>query len=172
MGLKNQLTKTPYLVLFIVLISIGVGTAYAGIVLPTITFEGLTVFKENAQFEKDVNINGTISGVETLEGLNCTNDQIAKFDGSGWTCVPVVIAAECDPDAFMVGINPDGSIICMLLELITLDSLGCLDGEIAQLDGSVWTCIPAVIADICDPDTVMVGINADGSILGYQISLP
>jgi len=29
MGLKNQLTKTPYLVLFIVLISIGVGTASA-----------------------------------------------------------------------------------------------------------------------------------------------
>ncbi len=37
MGWKNQLTKTPYLVLFVVLISIGVGTASAAI---TITLAG------------------------------------------------------------------------------------------------------------------------------------
>ena len=59
MDWKNQLTKTPVLVLFIVLITIGVGTASA---LITITFEGLTVFKENSQFDKDVNIDGTITG--------------------------------------------------------------------------------------------------------------
>ena len=37
MDFKNQLTKTPYLVLFVVLISIGVGTASAAI---TITLAG------------------------------------------------------------------------------------------------------------------------------------
>ena len=39
MNWKN-LTKTPYLILFIVLISVGVGTASAGMVLPTITLAG------------------------------------------------------------------------------------------------------------------------------------
>jgi len=54
-----NLTKTPYLVLFVLLASAGVGTASA---LITITFEGLTVFKENAQFDKDVNIDGIVTG--------------------------------------------------------------------------------------------------------------
>ena len=94
MDWKNQLTKTPYLVLFIVLITVGVGTASA---LITITFEGLTIFKENAQFDKDVNIDGSlnvdgiITGVETLEGINCSTEQIARFDGSNWLCGKIIL---------------------------------------------------------------------------------
>ena len=93
MDWKNQLTKTPYLVLFIILITVGVGTASA---LAVYTFEGLTVFKENSQFDKDVNIDGTISGVETLEGLNCTTEEGARWNGTSWVC-----------GKFTVKINPN-----------------------------------------------------------------
>jgi len=105
MDWKNQLTKTPYLVLFIVLITIGVGTASA---LITITFEGLTIFKENAQFDKDVNIDGTITGVETLEGINCSTEQIARFDGNNWVCTNENTGSD------------------------TLAGLGCNDGQIPK----------------------------------------
>ena len=44
MDWKNQLTKTPYLVLFIVLISVGVGTASA---LITITLSGNVIITDN-----------------------------------------------------------------------------------------------------------------------------
>ena len=60
MDWKNQLTKTPYLVLFIVLISIGVGTASA---LFTITLAG------------DVHVTGnTILDGDLSVGTNNPND--------------------------------------------------------------------------------------------------
>jgi len=82
MDWKNQLTKTPYLVLFIVLIVVGVGTASA---LITITLAGDVVVTG------DIDVGGTITGVETLEGLNCTTDQLAKFDGDNWVCVKLTV---------------------------------------------------------------------------------
>jgi len=58
---KNQLTKTPYLVLFIILISVGVGTASA---LITITLAG------------DVVVTGDLS----IGTTNADDDDIIKFD--------------------------------------------------------------------------------------------
>ena len=66
MDWKNQLTKTPYLVLFIILITVGVGTASA---LITITLDG----------------NVVVTGDTTLQGdLTCTNcvDSADIADGS------------------------------------------------------------------------------------------
>jgi len=60
MDWKNQLTKTPYLVLFIVLISIGVGTASAVI---TITLAG------------DVDVTGNLDVIGTITGQTITNLQ-------------------------------------------------------------------------------------------------
>ncbi len=67
MDLKNQLTKTPYLVLFIVLISVGVGTASA---LITITLAG------------DVHITGdtTIDGELSVGTGNPNDDDKIWFD--------------------------------------------------------------------------------------------
>ena len=53
MGLKNQLTKTPYLVLFIVLLTVGVGTASAMI---TITLAGNVVITGDTQVDGDISI--------------------------------------------------------------------------------------------------------------------
>jgi len=99
MGLKNQLTKTPYLVLFIVLIAIGVGTASA---LITITLSGDVIITGDLDMT-----NGKISnlvtpsvpadaatkayvdsapGTDTLALLGCTTDQIARHDGNNWIC--------------------------------------------------------------------------------------
>jgi len=87
MGHLGRFTKTPYLVLFILLGAVGVGTASA---LVTISFEGLTVFKENAQFDKDVNIDGTLSGVQILDGLNTECDMnggfVPTFLEGIWVC--------------------------------------------------------------------------------------
>jgi hypothetical protein len=90
----GRFTSTPYLILFVILGAVGVGTASA---LITITFEGLTVFKEDAQFDKDVNIDGTITGVETLEGLSCSTDQFPRFDGSQWVCNNIVLQSQITP---------------------------------------------------------------------------
>ena len=71
-----NLTKTPYLVLFILLAAAGVGTASA---LLTITFEGLTIFKENAQFDKDVNIDGIVTGQAITDFQNQIDNNEARI---------------------------------------------------------------------------------------------
>ena len=92
MDWKNQLTKTPYLVLFIVLITIGVGTASA----LTITLGGAVDITEilNMMGNKITNLGTPTADTDaatkayvdsapdsdTLASLGCTNDQIAKFD--------------------------------------------------------------------------------------------
>jgi len=98
--MKNQLTKTPYLVLFIVLITIGVGTASA---LITITLSGdviITGFLDMTG-DKITNVDtptlptdaatkayvDSAPGTDTLALLGCTDSQIAQFVGSAWTCV-------------------------------------------------------------------------------------
>ncbi len=68
-----NLTKTPYLVLFILLGAIGVGTASA---LITITFEGLAIFKENVQMDKDLNVDGDLTG----KTINAINDDITSLN--------------------------------------------------------------------------------------------
>ena len=71
-----NLTKTPYLVLFILLAAAGVGTASA---LITITFEGLTIFKENVQFDKDVNIDGIVTGQAITDFQNQIDNNEARI---------------------------------------------------------------------------------------------
>ena len=56
MDWKNQLTKTPYLVLFVVLITIGVGTASAVL---TITLSGNVIITDNLDVEGDFAADGT-----------------------------------------------------------------------------------------------------------------
>jgi len=99
MDWKNQLTKTPYLVLFIVLISIGVGTAAA---LITITLAGDVVIEGDLDMTNgkisnlvtpsvsaDAATKGYVDsapGTDTLALLGCATDQIARFDGNIWVC--------------------------------------------------------------------------------------
>jgi len=105
MDLKNRLTRTPYLVLFILLGVAGIGTAYAG-VLPLITLAGDVLITGDTELEgklldtnDDAGTSGQVlsttetgidwidnTGSDTLAGLGCTTDQIAKFDGNSWIC--------------------------------------------------------------------------------------
>ena len=75
----GRFTKTPYLVLFVILGTAGIGTAYAGI-LPLITLAG------DVQVDGDLNVDGTITGDGSLGGLSCSTNQVARFDGSIWVC--------------------------------------------------------------------------------------
>jgi len=63
---KNQLTKTPYLVLFVILISIGVGTASAMI---TITLAGDVIITGN------LDVSGPITGI-TISDLDSRLDTL------------------------------------------------------------------------------------------------
>ena len=99
MDWKNQLTKTPYLVLFIVLITIGVGTASA---LITITLSGDVVITGflgmtgdkitdvgNPTNPSDAATKAYVDsapGTDTLALLGCSTDQVARFDGNNWVC--------------------------------------------------------------------------------------
>ena len=78
-----NLTKTPYLVLFILLGAVGVGAASA---IGVITLAGDVNITGNADVDGDLNVDGTITGAETLEGLGCSTEQVARFDGNNWVC--------------------------------------------------------------------------------------
>ena len=98
LNLKNQLTKTPFLILFVILISVGVTSAYAinitlgGTVDITqilnmmgnrITNVGTPTASTDAATKGYVDQSPT---TDTLAVLGCTTDQIAKFDGDNWVC--------------------------------------------------------------------------------------
>jgi len=145
MDWKNQLTKTPYLVLFIVLISIGVGTASA---LITITLSGdvvITGFLDMTG-DKIANVDtptlasdaatkayvDSAPDIDTLALLGCTNDQIALFFGGVWTCF--TLTTYTDEDA-IIAVGPHTS--------DTLEGLACAADEIAKSDGGGgWSCQP------------------------------
>jgi len=46
-------------------------------------------------------------GVDTLGGLSCTTDQIAKWDGTQWICANEVISAGSFSTEFMLDLGPD-----------------------------------------------------------------
>jgi hypothetical protein len=104
MDWRNQLTKTPYLVLFIVLITVGVGTASAlTITLGADLIEFLGILDMN--FNRITNVGTpTVStdaatkayvdsapGTDTLALLGCTTEQVARWDGSVWVCGKFVL---------------------------------------------------------------------------------
>jgi len=87
------LTKTPILVLFIVLISVGVGTASA---LVTITLAG------NVIITGDTTLQGDLTCTNCVDAAEINSVEVQRRTG-GMTC----------PDDFVLyGINQDGSINC------------------------------------------------------------
>jgi hypothetical protein len=123
---KNQLTRTPYLVVFIVLIAIGVGTASA---LITITLSGDVVITGFLDMTGDkitnvgtpsVSTDAATKGyvdqsptTDTLALLACSTDQIAKFDGNDWICVFDVSGKNCGPGFYLSGFDSTGNVICV-----------------------------------------------------------
>jgi len=85
MGHLGRFTKTPYLLLFVLLATAGITTAYA---LGNITFDALTFFKENVQMDKDLNVDGELTG-QTITGIL---DRLDALDGG--SCIPT--AEVCD----------------------------------------------------------------------------
>jgi hypothetical protein len=114
MGHMGRFTKTPYLLLFVILAGAGIGTAYAGIVLPTITLGGNVIVTGDTELEgKLVDTNdeaGTsgqvlssteagidwvdATGSDTLGNLACSTDQVTRFDGSQWVCNNIVLQSQ------------------------------------------------------------------------------
>ncbi len=123
-----NLTKTSYLVLFIVLISVGVGTASA---LLTITFEGFAVFKEDVQMDKNLNVDGILTGV-----VNCDSElaQLASLPN-------YMLPDECAPGTIpAILIKPGTGVSCTGSNCFSVltDNRSIVSGELDNTDSS-WT---------------------------------
>ena len=83
MNLKNQLTRTPYLVLFMVLISVGIGTASA---LVTITLAGDVIVTDGFTVDTDTLIVDSVSNrvgigqVSPSQKLDVNGDMLVRGD--------------------------------------------------------------------------------------------
>ena len=75
MDWKNQLTKTPYLVLFIVLITIGVGTASA---LITITLDGDVIITGDTELQGDLTCTNCIDSTDIGDNA-VTPSELSRF---------------------------------------------------------------------------------------------
>jgi len=108
MDLKNRLTKTPYLVLFIVLISIGVGTASA---LITITLSGNVLITGDTELEGkllDVNddagtsgqvLSSTVTGIDWVDAIKLYYLEESFTTSSAFPSKLVL----CDPGDIVTG---------------------------------------------------------------------
>jgi len=99
-----NLTRNGLIVLISIIFVAGTGTAYAGIVLPMITFAGNTLTTGTAQFDSDVNIDGTLSGqtIEVLQAqINALKNVVFFKD--------VVVANQLDNDISVLLGNGDGT---------------------------------------------------------------
>ncbi len=90
-----NLTRNGLIVLVSVIFVAGAGTAYAAIVLPTITFAGNTQTTGNADIDGDLNVDGTISGaiagseiIGTSKLIFGTCSELIPFE------IPIPSAAE------------------------------------------------------------------------------
>ena len=81
MDWKNQLTRTPYLVLFIVLITVGVGTASA---LITITLAGDVIIEGNLQLDGDLECTDCIDS-SNIESQTVLIDKLVTIESIGGT---------------------------------------------------------------------------------------
>ncbi len=115
--------------------------------------EGAVTRGESVTFLKrydDNIVQPAITGLgQTVGGLNCTNGQVAKFDGTNWVC-------GTDTDTTIA--KTDG-----------LASLGCRAGQVAHWDGSSWRCGTVSLATRVGIGTSAT-LNATGFV-GFDTSV-
>ena len=148
MDWKNQLTKTPYLVLFIVLISIGVGTASAII---TITLDGHVVFPESVHVASNLLDESGDSGA-TGQVLSSTPTGVDWITSSGSGTLTVV-----HRESNTVNIASGQSAII---------SASCLQGEVVTGGGFENTSLSG--APIIDFDGPKVTTNV---VTGWSVNI-
>ena len=124
---------------------------------------------------------------DTLASLGCTQGQVAKSNGSSWSC-----AADVDTNTQLTETQVDAMVAnngYMTSDSDTLAALSCLPGEIARFYGptGTWVCdsetvtttlpwsaisgIPADIAD-GDQDTVTTTLPWSSICLLYTSPSP
>jgi hypothetical protein len=98
---------------------------------------------------------------DTLAGLGCAEDEVAKWDGALWACAPDAVLTDNDIDdavadngyaaaidlAAVATSGDFGQLLNIPAGLKdgdadTLAGLGCAEGEVAKWDGAVWACAP------------------------------
>jgi hypothetical protein len=86
----------------------------------------------------------TATDHDTVGGLSCATDEVAKWNGSAWACAP-----DVDTDT-LAGLTCalgqvakwSGSDWVCFEDWDTLYSLGCSTDQIPKWNGSAWTCAP------------------------------
>jgi len=79
--------KILYSIIGLVLVGGLFSAVYAGPIINTITFAGLAIFKENAQFDKDVNIDGDLTG-QTIDDILARLDALEASPPDQSLCDP------------------------------------------------------------------------------------
>jgi hypothetical protein len=125
------------------------------------------------QFDSSSNswICGDVSDSDTLGGLNCTEDQIAKFNGSTWTCYSLQEILDVDNDGYMAWDDCDDNDPLSLSK----DEDGDCDGIVISEDcddndpSTTNTnlddvdCDGVATADDCDDNNANVTTNSTGT---------
>ncbi len=154
-----NLSRNGLIVLISIIFVAGAGTAYAGIVLPTITLAGNVVITGDTEPEGkllDTNDDAGTSG-QLLSSIETGIDWI-DATGTGFT------TQICPDGTFVIGINSDGTIVCSFDKLdLVVTNIGTSDNMSILLgngDGSFGapTTFPVGFA----PNDVAVGdFNGD-----------
>ncbi len=144
MDWKNQLTKTPYLVLFIVLISIGVGTASA---LITITLSGNVVITGDTTLQGDLTCTGCVDSSDIKDGTITGNDVSTNF-----IKIVRVNPGPCvDVSGFETGWCPDNS----------KQNFRIIDNSLSLTDVVAITVIGDFVTQICFVNSITILPSGD-----------
>ena len=170
-----NIKKSPYIVLFTILIAVGMSGAYAlEITLSADFIELLGILDMNTN--KIINVGDpteptdaatkayvdSSSGVDTLALLSCTTDQVPSWDGLNWVCADLDIPPgilNMNNNKITNVINPTDPVDVATKAYVdsmtggTIGLSGCISNQVPVWDGLNWVCANL---DIVDHDAVKI----------------
>jgi len=160
-----NLTKTPYLVLFVILGGIGITTAFA---MGNLIFEGNSTFTGTAQFDSDVNIDGILSG-QSIEDLQLQVAILTSCDPNNNLMITANELSDTLPFLSSLSIVAAQSLIAQSESIVSSNSNTEIDtsGEFTFLNHRLVReplpiCTSNIPPALCDP-------NTDGEITDVEL---
>ena len=122
MDWKNQLTKTPYLILFIFLAAIGIGTASAVMI---ITIAGDVIIEGNTQIDNNLNVDGSITG----NTINDLKQDLLDIQNS-LSFMDIVVSNSGDDDISVLLRNGNGTFLPKIDTAVLDNPFGIAIGDL------------------------------------------
>ena len=158
MSWKNQLTKTPYLTIFIFLAAIGIGTASA---IMTITLAGDVIIEGNTQIDNNLNVDGIYTG----KTINELKQDILDIQNSLFFMDIVVTNFEDDDISVLLG-NGDGTFLTKIDTAVGDNPFGVAIGDLNN-DGDQ----DVVVANKSDANISVLLGNGDGTFAKTDVTV-